>query len=58
MFKVGNQKKRTFIDEAVKINSIVPPAKYEVIPNLIDPRRRSNLMKGKRTLMTDDIATH
>lgn len=49
--------KTTFIDEEVKSKSYIPPAKYNVVPNMDDKSHKSNIMKGKRRLMTDDIAT-
>lgn len=48
-------KKKTFLDDVVKEKSGVPPANYEIMSRLIDPKRCSNLSKGRRLTMPMEI---
>lgn len=56
-FKIHSGKKKTFLDQEIKRSTAIPPAKYEVMRNMVISGHKSNLNKGKRILMTDDIAT-
>ena len=56
-FKIHSGKKKTFLDQEIKRSTGIPPAKYEVMRNMVISGHKSNLNKGKRRLMTDDIAT-
>ena len=49
-------KKTTFIDEAVKLKTFVPESsRYNVIKEM-GSNTKADMAKGKRKLMTDDIA--
>lgn len=48
----------TYLDMEVKRNGFVPGStKYEVALDMIIKNRKSDLNKGKRRLLGDDIAT-
>jgi len=51
-------KKKTFLDDAVKEKEHVPPAKYDIPSDLVNVRRRSNLDKGPRLTLADEIANY
>jgi len=56
--KIWPGKKKTFLDDAVKEKEHVPPAKYDIINNIVNVRRKSNLDKGARNTLADDIALY
>ena len=56
--KILPGKKRTYIDDAVKEKAHVPAAKYEIISDIINVKRKSNLDKGPRNTLADDIANY
>jgi len=56
--KILPGKKRTFIDEEVAKKKFVPPPIYDVMRSLIIPGHKSNLDKGPRKTMVDDIQAY
>lgn len=56
--KILPGKKRTFIDEEIAKKKFVPPAIYEVAKSLIISGHKSNLDKGARKTLADDIAAY
>jgi len=56
--KILPGKKRTFIDEEVAKKKFVPPAIYEVAKSLIITGHKSNLDKGARKTLADEIAAY
>lgn len=54
--KIHKGKKTTYIDEAIKRKAFVPgSSRYNVTADIL-PKGGSSMAKGKRKLMTDDIA--
>ena len=53
--KIHSGKKKTFVDDEVKLHNFVPGAKYEVMPTWNQPRQKSNLCKDKRHTIATDI---
>ncbi len=56
--KIFPGKKKTFIDDAVKEKAHVPPAKYEIYSDIINVKRKSNLDKGPRNTLADEIVKY
>lgn len=54
--KIPGGKKKNFLDDEVKQKSFIPPADYNVAGSLINPKKQSNLSKGKRLTLPDEIA--
>ena len=44
-------KKKTFIDEVVKTKNFIPPADYNIMGSLVNPKRFSSMPKGRRITM-------
>jgi hypothetical protein len=56
--KIHEGKRTTYIDDAVKLKNFVPAAtRYNVTQNMGSESKKSGMPKGKRRLMTDEIAT-
>ena len=54
--KIHDGKKRdSFVDVEVKKMGYVPAPKYDIVPNMLNPRIKSNMCKGRRLLLEDDI---
>ncbi|CDW85772.1 UNKNOWN [Stylonychia lemnae] len=54
--KIVNNGKKNFIDQYVKLKSIVPaPVEYNTSGNIINPKKGSNMAKGKRMTLIDDV---
>jgi hypothetical protein len=56
--KILPGKKRTFIDEEIARKKFVPPPIYEIAKSLIITGHKSNLDKGPRKTLADDIASY
>jgi hypothetical protein len=56
--KIWPGKKKTYLDDAVKEKAHVPPAKYDIINDIINVKRKSNLDKGPRNTLADEIALY
>lgn len=56
--KILPGKRRTYIDEEVARKKFVPPPIYEIAKSLIIPGHKSNLDKGARKTLADDIAAY
>lgn len=56
--KILPGKKKTFIDEEVAKKKFVPAAIYEISKSLIISGHKSNLDKGARKTLADDIAAY
>lgn len=56
--KIWPGKKKTYLDFEVKLKEHVPPAKYEILGSMINERRKSNLDKGRRNTLPDEIEAY
>ena len=55
MVSIKGVKKQTFIDDLALSKKYIPPADYEVMGQLVDPKKHSNLSKEKRITMPMQI---
>jgi hypothetical protein len=56
--KILPGKKRTFIDEEIAKKKFVPPANYNIAKDMIITGHKSNLDKGARKTLVDDIVAY
>ena len=54
--KIHPGKRTTYLDDAMKSKKFVPPAKYEIMGDLVDKKHKSKIDKAKRKTMADEIA--